>query len=99
MPDHRHSYYPPNPNLGYQPPSTTRMLIWLMHAVGWVLLIPSALATIACLFFIAFGLVMLVVGIYGFAELVSWLILLGISGLLMTIGLVMTEKIGLRRND
>lgn len=93
MTDNRRSYYPPNPNYGYVPPTTTRILLWLMHAVGWIILIPSFIAVVGCLFFILVGILLTIFGRTGMDSLISWLVLLAVSGIMMTIGMVMTEKV------
>ncbi len=98
MSDQRHIYYPPNPNYGYAPPTTTRRLKWLMHAVGWIILVPTVLTTIACVLAVLFGIVCLLVNWWSIMDLIGWLILLGISGGMMTLGMVMTEKLRFGRD-
>ena len=93
MTEHRNVYYPPNQNLGYAPPTTTKILLKLMHIVGWVILIPGVICTLISLLAVLFGIAMLFVDFWSVYDLIGWLILLAVSGGMLTLGLFMTGKI------
>jgi hypothetical protein len=85
-------YYPPSQNLTYQNPTWTRIFLWIMHAVGWILFVPTLITTIACILAIIFGICTWVFGITGFWSIVQWFMMLAVSGGIMVLGWFMTGR-------